>query len=57
MLTTGCINLTSGVTSHGNLGRQASTDSENLSCGMSCSNNNTSFSVSLSPISPSFLTK
>ena len=49
--------LTSFVISHGSLGRQLSTASENPAWGISCSSNRTSFSVSLSPTFPSFLTK
>ncbi len=49
--------ITSFVMSHGSLGRQSSTASDHVLCGMSCSNNNTSFSVSLSPIFPNFRTK
>ncbi len=48
---------TSPVMSQGSLGRQARTASENAEWGTSCSSSRTSFSVSLSPISPNFRTK
>ena len=49
--------LTWGVMIQGREGRQARTCWEKDLWGTSCSNNNTSFSVSLSPTSPSLLTR
>jgi len=57
MKTEASFNATSGVMIHGSLGRHWRTASEKVECGISCSNSKTSFSVSLSPISPSLLTK